>query len=61
MPVILELFMPVVAFGLRGPVQNIWGALSYVEHAKIFRPLSCENVVTATYFVCISILSGTSV
>jgi len=31
-----------------GPVQKIWGPLSYVEHAKIFRPLPCENVVTAT-------------
>jgi len=50
-----------MALGLGGPVQNIWGGLSYVEHAKIFGPLPCENVVTATCFVCISILSGTSV
>jgi len=26
------------------------GGLSYVEHAKIFRSLPCENVVTATCF-----------
>jgi len=36
------------------------GPLSYVEHAKIFGPF-CENLVTATCFVCISILTGASV
>jgi len=50
----------VVALGLGGPVQKIWrGALSYAEHAKIIWPLSCENVVKATCFVRISILTGT--
>jgi len=51
----------VVTLGLGGPVQNIWGALSYVEHVKIFRLLSCEKVVTSTCFVCISTLTGASV
>jgi len=32
-----------------------------VEHAKIFPTLPCENVVTATCFVCISILTRASV
>jgi len=51
-------FISVVALGLGGgPVQNIWGALSYVEHAKIFWPIPCENIVTATYFVCINIVT----
>jgi len=43
-----------------GPVQNIWGAFSYAEHSKIFRSLPCKNGVTATYFVRISILTGTN-
>jgi len=56
------MFIPAVALGLGSPVQNIWGeALSDVEHAKIFWSLPCENVVTATSFVCISKLTGTSV
>jgi len=51
----------ILSGGLRfgGPVQKIWGALSYVDPAKIFRPLQCENVVTATCFVHIRILIGT--
>jgi len=53
---------PVVTLGLRGPCAKYLGVggLSYVDHAKIFRSLPCENV-TATCFVCISILTGTNV
>jgi len=51
-----EQHSPLLMFPASG-MQDIWGgdALSYVEHAKIFRSLPCENVVTATSFVCISI------
>jgi len=51
----------VVALGLGGLCKIFGGPLSYVEHAKIFPTLSCENVVTATCFVHISIPTGTSV
>jgi len=50
--------------GLRfgGSLCKIFGGpLSYVEYAKIFRPLPCENVVIATCSVCISILTGARV
>jgi len=60
-PLLPDPIVTVVALGLGGPVQKIWRALSYVEHSKIFRHLPCENVVTATCFVHISILTGTSV
>jgi len=51
--------LPVVALGLGGPCAKDLGGLSYAEHAKIFRSLRCENVVTATCFMCINILTGT--
>jgi len=31
-----------VALGLGGPVQKIWGTISYAEHAKIFRPFHAK-------------------
>jgi len=56
----LALPHPVVVLGLKGPGAKDLGAFSDVEHAKIIWPLPCENVVKATCFVCISVLTDTS-